>query len=317
MALDVSLVIPVRNEAEHLGELIASITQQEYPPAEILLVDGGSTDGTPALARRLTAGDSRFRVVEAGPATPGRGRNIGIDAARHEWVALTDAGIRLEADWLKWLVSRVQADPGAGVVYGAYFPVEETFFERCAALAYVAAPTQTPDGVLRGRFIASSIVRRSAWQAVGGFPDLRAAEDLMFMERLTESGFREAWEPRARVWWRVQPTLGRTFRRFLLYSRFNVLAGRQRFWHYGVARQYAAGAPFVALGIFGSPWWFAVPAAALAARVARRIWQRRAGRPWAFCLNPAQFGVVALIVLVTDLATLAGWAWARLGTRKS
>lgn len=304
----VSLVVPLRNEASTLGELIASIRRQTLPPAEIVLVDGGSTDATVAVAQRLIAGDLRFRLIEAGPATPGRGRNIGIAAAGYEWVALTDAGIRLDPDWLRALVDEVRRQPDVDIVYGAYEPVQETFFERCAALAYVAAPISGPNGAMRGGFIASSMVRRSAWEAVGGFPDLRAAEDLIFMERVAQAGFREAWASGARVAWRLQPTLAGTYRRFADYSRHNVLAGRQRFWHYAIARQYAAGALLVTLSATASPWWLAVPAIAFAAKVGRRIWRHRGGRGWLWCINPLQFALVAVVVLAVDFATFVGWA---------
>jgi glycosyltransferase involved in cell wall biosynthesis len=92
----VSLVVPVRNEEQSLPRLLETIARQTFRPAEIILVDGGSTDDTVGLARRAAETDARIRVIEAGPATPGRGRNVGIEAVSHEWVALTDAGNRLE-----------------------------------------------------------------------------------------------------------------------------------------------------------------------------------------------------------------------------
>lgn len=307
----ISLVIPLRNEEASLQELIASIRAQTCPPAEILLVDGGSDDDTVAVARRLTADDPRFRIIEAGDATPGRGRNVGITMASYEWIALTDAGIRLEPDWLEALMEARDARHDAKIVYGNYDPIEHTFFERCATLAYVAARRDTPGGPMRGRSIASSLMHRSVWDAVGGFPDLRAAEDLMFMERVAATGFREAWAPRARAWWRLQPTLADTWRRFVEYSRCNVVAGRQRRWHYGVARQYAGVAVTLLLGVFLSPWWFAVPLAAGAVRVGRSIWNRRGARSRLSCFNPAQFALVALIIVTVDAATFVGWAEAR------
>jgi glycosyltransferase involved in cell wall biosynthesis len=306
----VSLVVPIRNEAETIGELIESIHAQTLRPAEIVFVDGGSTDGTVDVIGRLTAGDPRVRVITAGDATPGRGRNIGIAHASFEWIALTDAGIRLAPAWLQALVEAAQRHPEAAIVYGAFDPVERTRFERAAALAYVPPALPLEDGFSRGKSIASALVRRDAWKAVGGFPDLRAAEDLMFMERLASAGYREVWAPRARVWWRLQPTLGRTWRRFVVYSRVNALAGRQRFWHYGVARQYVAAAVFVALAVMRSPWWLAVPVAVFLLRVARSIWVRRGSRRWWACASPAQFALVAVIICVIDLATFVGWAQA-------
>jgi glycosyltransferase involved in cell wall biosynthesis len=309
--LRISLVIPVRNEEESLARLVSSIRRQTRQPEEVLLVDGGSTDRTVELARELAADDARFRVVEAGEATPGRGRNVGAEAARHHWLAFTDAGIGLDADWLERLVEQVEADPATEVVYGNYEPSAETFFERCAAVAYVSPKRPHEGGALvRGRFIASSLMRREVWQRVGGFPDLRAAEDLIFMERVEASGAKTRWAPRANVRWQLQPTLARTFRRFALYSKHNVWAGRQRFWHYGVARQYAVALAFVAAAVFHSPWWLVVPALGLAARAAKSVWRHRAGHALAWMLNPLRLLCVALVIVAVDLATFAGWAQA-------
>src|SRR5271157_3094592 len=251
----ISLVVPVRNEEMSIGELIASISRQTRQPDEVILVDGGSTDLTVALAEGLTAQDPRYRIVRAGDATPGRGRNVGFAEARHDWVALTDAGIRLDPEWLKQLAEVAERDPLVRVVYGNYEPVQETLFERCAALAYVAAKERRAGGRMRGPSIASALIHRDVWEAVGGFPDLRAAEDLAFMERIDGQRFHVGWAPGATVAWRLQPTLARTFRRFVLYSKHNVWAGRQRYWHLGIARQYLLALPFVVLAFAHSPWW--------------------------------------------------------------
>ena len=312
-AFKVSVVIPVRNEVGSLPELIASLQSQTFPPAEVVIVDGGSTDETVAQARRLTADDHRFRVLEAGKATPGRGRNIGIAAARNDWIALSDAGNRLEPQWLERLIAVVQRDPAVEFVYGNFEPIVDSFFTRCASLAYIPPKQARPGGLIRVPFIASSLVRREAWRLVGGFPDLRAAEDLMFIEMIEQQGCKIGWAPQATVWWHTQPTLRRTYKRFALYSRYNVWAGRQRFWHYGIARQYLLVLIFLVLALVHSPWWLGIIALGLAARVAKSIWGRRREGPglgWLF--NPFQFLGVAVIILTVDLATFVGWAQALL-----
>jgi len=308
--LAVSLVIPVRNEEKSVPILIESIRKQLFSPAEVIIVDGGSTDETVRLAAKLTEGDERFRVIEAGAATPGRGRNVGTAAALCEWVAYTDAGIRLEPNWLERLVAEVRRDLLVEVVYGDFEPVTETFFERCAALAYVPARQTGPERNMRGPFIASSLLRRDVWQRVGGFPDLRAAEDLMFMEQIEAAGFRIAWARKATVYWQLQPTLARTFKKFILYSRHNVWAGRQRYWHYGIARQYAMALPFIVLALIHSPWWLIVPALGLIFRALKSIWRRREARGLLWLLNPLQLLSVLLIIFTIDLATFIGWAQA-------
>jgi len=308
--MNVSVVVPVRNEEASLQQLIRSLQSQTFAPAEVIIVDGGSTDKTVALARSLTADDEKFRVIEAGQATPGKGRNIGIAAARFDWVALSDAGNQLEPKWLERLVAPVENDAAVAFVYGNFEPVVDSFFTRCASIAYVPAKQPRPGGLIRAPFIASSLVRRDAWQKVGGFPDLRAAEDLIFMEAIEREGFKVGWAPQATAWWHMQPTLGRTYKRFQVYSRYNVWAGRQRYWHYGIVRQYLAALIFVLLAILHSPWWLVVIAIGFMARVARRVWQRRDGHGAGWLLNPLQFVTVAVIILTIDLATFVGWAQA-------
>ncbi|MFL6255489.1 MAG: glycosyltransferase [Pyrinomonadaceae bacterium] len=311
--LQISLIVPVRDEEESMARLVSAVRAQTRQPDEVLLVDGGSTDRTVALARELTAGDVRFRVVEAGQASPGRGRNVGASEARCPWLAFTDAGIGLDPEWLERLAEKVEQEPETEVVYGNFDPSIHTFFERCAAIAYVTPRRVQKGGAwLRGRFIASSLMRREVWRRAGGFPDMRAAEDLIFMERVEALGFQTRWAPGARIWWQLQPNLARTFRRFALYSKHNVWAGRQRFWHYGILRQYALALPFVVLAIVHSAWWLMGPALGLAARAAKSVWGHREGHGLLWALNPLQFAGVVLVLLTVDLATFVGWAQALL-----
>lgn len=311
----VSLVIPVRDEACTLQELYASIRLQTFKPDEIIFVDGGSLDETVERIQSLARRDGRIRAIKAENATPGRGRNIGIAAASHEWIALTDAGIKLEPDWLERLVEVVERDPQVEIVYGNYEPVTETFFERCAALAY-PPPRMLRDGkLMRGPSIASSLIKRRVWEAVGGFPDLRAAEDLIFMDRIARARFKTGWAAGATVWWQLRPDLSSTFRKFALYSKHNVRAGMQRHWHYGVARQYLIWLGFASLALAHSWWWALVPVLGYAARVAKGIWVRREERGLWWALNPVQFAGVAVILLTIDLATFVGWGEALLKKR--
>jgi len=83
-------------------------------------------------------------------------------------------------------------------------------------------------------------MRRKAWEAVGGFPEhLRSAEDLLFMNKIEQAGFRTVRAPRAVVYWTIQAGLGGTFRRFYVYARNNIRAGLWRQWQAAIFRRYA------------------------------------------------------------------------------
>ena len=295
-----------------MDRLLSSIAAQTRPPDEVVFVDGGSKDQTVERLRNASLGKTSIRVIEAGPASPGKGRNIGISAATNEWVALTDAGIKLDPRWLEELLKIVQRDPGVDMVYGHYEPVVDSFFERNAALVYVPPKQSRDGGRMRGPFIASSLLRRSVWQAVGGFPDLRAAEDLIFMEHVEKRGYKIGWAPAACVWWQLRPTLLSTFQRFVLYSRHNVLAGRQRYWHYGIARQYVVALIFALLALITGVWWLllAIPVGLLL-RVFRSIWRQRESLTIGTMLNPLRWAHVLIITGAIDLATFIGWIQAK------
>ncbi|HKO45952.1 MAG TPA: glycosyltransferase [Pyrinomonadaceae bacterium] len=309
----VSLVIPVKDEEASVDALLASIGAQTQAVDEVIFVDSASSDRTVALLRNASLGTTPIRVIESGPGSPGKGRNIGISAATNQWVALTDAGIKLDPRWVEELLEVVRRNPELDVVYGNYEPVVDTFFERNAALVYVPAKQERAGEKMRGPSIASCLLRREVWQAVGGFPDLRAAEDLMFMEQVERHPFKIGWAPRATVWWQLRPSLLSTFRRFVLYSRHNVLAGRQKYWHYGIARQYILALIVTLVALVSGIWWLllAIPLGMLL-RVFKGIWSRRETLSGLGLINPLRWVHVLIITLAIDLATFVGWIQAYL-----
>lgn len=311
--MQISLVIPIKNEEESLENLCLSINRQTRQPDEIILVDGGSTDKTVEIARKIAASQTEFKLVETPQASPGKGRNIGVENARFEWIAFTDAGIKLENDWLEKLVEKAVEDTGIDIVHGNYAPVVSNYFEKIAMLVYV--PAQTANSI-RGKSIASYLMRKKVWAAVGGFPDLRAAEDLMFMEVAEKQNFKFAFAPDALVHWQLRPNLSSTFRKFMLYSKYNVWAGRQWDWHYGVLKQYLVLVPILFLTLFHSWWWLAIAVLWLFARTAKRISPHRCefGLPTLF--NPLIFSGAAFLILVVDAATFVGWGQAILERKR-
>jgi succinoglycan biosynthesis protein ExoA len=88
----ISVVVPVLNEARQIRDVLASMSAQEFDePVEFLLIDGGSDDGTRELIAEHSVGDPRFRLLDNSARRTPQALNIGLAAARGEFVARMDA----------------------------------------------------------------------------------------------------------------------------------------------------------------------------------------------------------------------------------
>ncbi len=309
--MKVSIVIPVRDEEHSIRELLDSLLAQTRPPDEIVITDGGSVDATPQIIEEYIYKGAPVRLIRAGAALPGRGRNLGAAQASHEWLAFTDAGIRLANNWLEALTTQPEADDSIDIVYGSWEPVTNTFFKQCAAIAYVPPPTSHDGIITRPRFIASTLLRREAWQKVKGFPEeLRSAEDLIFMDRVENAGYRFVFEPRAEVHWDLRPTLWSTFKRFVVYSRNNIRAGLFRQWQSTILVRYGVLAALALAALVIEPrWiWFAMALwlLMLVARAAVSIRRNRVCYPASFLQNVARGTMVMSLLAVLDAAAIIG-----------
>jgi hypothetical protein len=86
-----SVVIPLFNKAPHVEAAVRSALEQSLPPAEVIIVDDGSTDGSLDIVRSIS--DDRIRLLTRTPPGPGgyAARNLGIREASGDWIAFLDA----------------------------------------------------------------------------------------------------------------------------------------------------------------------------------------------------------------------------------
>jgi len=106
--MKVSVVVPVYNTGRAVEPLLESLRAQTLPPAEweAVFVDDGSSDGTPDLVEGLIAGDPNMRLIREAPSGwPGRPRNVGLEAARGEYVFFSDDDDVLGTEALERLVA--------------------------------------------------------------------------------------------------------------------------------------------------------------------------------------------------------------------
>lgn len=101
----VSVIVTVKNEAGNIGRLISSLLAQTQPVEEIVIVDGGSTDGTAGIIEGFIATGAPIKLIVAEGCNISQGRNLAIKEASGEIIAATDAGVTLNPDWLASLLA--------------------------------------------------------------------------------------------------------------------------------------------------------------------------------------------------------------------
>jgi glycosyltransferase involved in cell wall biosynthesis len=253
MKLRASIVIPARDEADRLERVLrACRTAARRVPTEteIIVADHGSKDTTPAIARFLGA-----RVVDATPARTIAGvRNRGAAVATGDVLAFLDADCVPSEEWLAagLAIFDEQGRAGAAGLAPAIAP-GEPWLSRASAL--FAAP-RPPAGREEARWLPSAnlLVRRAAFEAVGGFDeDLVTCEDYDLTVRLRARGFTLLRDPGLATVHLREPSSARAlFRK----ERWRGLSSFEGAWRHGLV---AGELPSLVL-----PPWHAAAGAALA-----------------------------------------------------
>ena len=310
--MKVSVIVTVLNEAGSIYHLLNSLLSQTRRPDEVVIVDGGSTDGTPALLENYAArGDLSLRVLVRPGANISQGRNAAIEAATGEIIASTDAGVRLSPEWLAALLAPFEAPGGDGVavVSGFFLPDPQSDFETALGATTLPAPAD----IVPERFAPSSrsvAYRKVAAQAVGGYPEwLDYCEDLVFDFKLQERHGPFPFAPRAVAYFRPRPTLRAFFKQYYRYARGDGKAGLFARRHLIRYLTYFVAAPLLlALLVLHSPWWglgFLAGGAIMFGTPLKRL--RSMTRGWGFARRLRACAWVPLIRVAGDLAKMAGY----------
>ena len=217
----VSVVVCAYNAADTLDECLTSLEHLTYPDVEIIVVNDGSTDATGAIAQRH-AGVTRIEVPNGGLSVA---RNIGLQAATGEIVAYTDADVRVDPDWLTYLVQPFLTTDVAGAGGPNVVPPDDPWVAQCVARA-PGGPTH----VLLDDRIAEHVpgcnmaFRRDALLAIGGFNPiyLRAGDDVDVCWRLQARGWKVGFAAAALVWHRHRPSVRQYWRQQVGYGEGQV-----------------------------------------------------------------------------------------------
>jgi glycosyltransferase involved in cell wall biosynthesis len=317
--VNVSVISTVLNEQASIERLLESLEAQTRPPDEVVLVDGGSTDGTLATASAWAASERLpLRVLRKPGASISEGRNAAIAAATGDVIAAVDAGVQLERQWLEALVAPFEAGEAFVAVVSGWFVADpQTVFETAMGATVLPHVRE----IKPETFLPSSrsvAFRKVAWEAVHGYPEwLDYCEDLVFDFRLRDLYGPFPFVPEARVRFRPRGSWRAFFKQYYRYARGD---GKADLWRKRHAVRYLTylvlGPTLVALALFHSPWWWLALGIGLAVYTAtpyRRLWPML--RPLGLFARVGAVLLVPMIRVVGDVAKMVGypvgliWRW--------
>jgi glycosyltransferase involved in cell wall biosynthesis len=293
----VSVVIPMRNEAETIGALLDGVLAQDYPATrfEVLVVDGDSGDGAAAVVQAYAQRDPRVRLLHNPRRIVPTALNVGIRAARGDIVCRLDGHTRVATDYVRIGVETLQrtsVDNVGGPMHavgGGWFgdAVAAASSSRFGIGSYFHYGTEERevDTVYLGMW------PRRVFERVGLFDEeLVRNQDDEFNYRLRKAGGRVLLTPRMRSWYQNRRSLVGLLRQYYQYGQWKVRVLQkhplQMSWRHFVPPAFVIG--LGGLTVVGS----AVPLAADAARavfglyaalvlaVAARLALRRGVRAW-------------------------------------
>ena len=204
-SIRVSAIIPVFNGSATLREAIDSALDQGSSDLELIVVDDGSTDSTPAI---IDSYGDQIRAIRQSNAGPAVARNAGARGARGEYLAFLDADDRWLPGMLQHLLRAFDSDPECVLAYGNLLMVDSEGRSMATQVVggdYDHAPSREEILARMWPIMPSAaLIRRSAFDACGGFVEaFRGAgfEDAFLWLRLREIG-RFCYIPESLAAWR-------------------------------------------------------------------------------------------------------------------
>jgi glycosyltransferase involved in cell wall biosynthesis len=194
-----SVIVPVRNAQDHIAMCLRAIQQSSVLPAELLVMDDGSQDGSADVAERLGARVLRL-PKSRGPAAA---RNAGADAARQPVLMFLDADVLVHPDTIEHVDAALSSDSASGAVFGAYddAPLSPGLVSQYRNLLHhFTHCTARRDAWTF--WAGCGAIRRDLFLASGGFDEQYAEpsiEDIELGLRLTRAGVRIRVAPQIQV----------------------------------------------------------------------------------------------------------------------
>lgn len=195
----VSVVLPTKDDARDLPEVLAALARQTMTDHEVVIIDAGSVDGTLEFARAAAARDPRIRVLE-GPRDldPQEARSRGVAASACDLVAFLGADAVPEDDWLAALVAAM-SDGDAAFGRRLHAPPTLNVPTVARGLRYHIFARDPPMSAVAYASNVNAMWRRGLLERLPFDPRLPAAVDVDLARRAHALGARVVYAPAARV----------------------------------------------------------------------------------------------------------------------
>lgn len=169
---EVSIVVPARDVAAYVGDLLGDLRAQRFTDIEVLLVDDRSSDGTRDLLERHVEADARFRLLDGAGTGPSDARNLALDHAGGELLAFVDADDRVSPDYLATMHAAMR-DSGSEVVvanarrlHGGRTRASRLHLRACARPGRRLTLDERPE-LVYDVTVWNKLIRRELWESDG------------------------------------------------------------------------------------------------------------------------------------------------------
>jgi glycosyltransferase involved in cell wall biosynthesis len=232
----VSIVVPCRNERDHIETCIQSILRQETPCGgfELIIADGMSDDGTREILTRLAAEDARLRIIDnRGRITP-CGMNAGIHEARGRYIAIMGAHTEYAPDYVRRCIDLLEEHPEVCCAGGPIGSQGRSMFGQAVAAAMSHpvgvgnAKHRFPDYEGYAEGACFPMFRREIFDQVGLYDEnLVHNQDDDFNYRVARNGGKIFISPRAWSSYCVREAPLQLFRQYFQYGYWRVAVLRK------------------------------------------------------------------------------------------
>ena len=212
-----SIIVPVFNRPDEVGELLESLCNQELKDFEVIVVEDGSKIPCKDVCDKY-ADILDLHYYHKDNSGPGQSRNYGAERANGQWLIVLDSDVVLPADYLVNADRELAEHPcdawgGADAAHPSFTPVQK-------AISYSMTSFFTTGGIRGGKakldkFYPRSYnmgIRREVYLQLGGFSKMRFGEDIDFSYRIVEAGYKTRLLPTAWVWHKRRTDFRKFFR---------------------------------------------------------------------------------------------------------